>query len=73
MLVSEYASNVINKRPLKYGTRQPYFKIIKSVGIWDLALADLNCALIFDKIDQMRCEPYEIVINIYGNLFKIQY
>ena len=54
MLVSEYAQNVINNRPLKYGTRQSYIKIIKSLGIWDTEISDLNCALIFDKVDQMR-------------------
>jgi hypothetical protein len=54
MLVSEYATNVINNRPLKYGTRQSYFKMIKSLGIWELETTDLNCALIFDKVDQMR-------------------
>jgi integrase len=54
MLVSEYAQNVINNRPLKYGTRQSYIKIIKSLGIWDTEISDLNCALIFDKVDQLR-------------------
>jgi len=63
MLVSEYASNVINNRPLKYGTRQSYFKIIKSLGIWDMALADLNCALIYDKVDQMR--SHNVKKNVY--------
>jgi integrase len=63
MLVSEYVSNVINNRPLKYGTRQSYFKIIKSLGIWDMAIADLNCALIFDKVDQMR--SHNVKKNVY--------
>jgi integrase len=63
MLVSEYATNVINNRPLKYGTRQSYFKIIKSLGIWDLEVADLNCALIFDKVDQMR--SHNVKKNVY--------
>ena len=63
MLVSEYASNVINNRPLKYGTRQSYFKIIKSLGIWDIALADLNCALIYDRVDQMR--SHNVKKNVY--------
>lgn len=63
MLVSEYASNVINNRPLKYGTRQSYLKIIKSLGIWDMALADLNCALIYDKVDQMR--SHNVKKNVY--------
>ena len=63
MLVSEYATNVINNRPLKYGTRQSYFKIIKSLGIWDLALADLNCAIVYDKVDQMK--SHNVKKNIY--------
>ena len=63
MLVSEYATNVINNRPLKYGTRQSYFKIIKSLGIWDLALANLNCAMVYDKVDQMK--SHNVKKNIY--------
>ncbi len=63
MLVSEYATNVINNRPFKYGTRQSYFKIIKSLGIWDLALANLNCAMVYDKVDQMK--SHNVKKNIY--------
>lgn len=63
MLVSEYASNVINNRPLKYGTRQSYFKIIQSLGIWDLDISELNCARIFDKVDQMR--SHNVKKNVY--------
>jgi integrase len=63
MLVSEYALNVINNRPLKYGTRQSYIKIIKSLGIWENEISDLNCALIFDKVDQMR--SHNVKKNVY--------
>jgi integrase len=63
MLVSEYATNVINNRPLKYGTRQSYFKIIKSLGIWDMEIEALNCASIFDKVDQLR--SHNVKKNIY--------
>jgi integrase len=63
MLVSEYAQNVISNRPLKYGTRQSYIKIIKSLGIWDMEISDLNCALIFDKVDQMR--SHNVRKNVY--------
>jgi integrase len=63
MLVSEYALNVINNRPLKYGTRQSYIKIIKSLGIWETEISDLNCALIFDKVDQMR--SHNVKKNVY--------
>jgi integrase len=48
---------------LKYGTRQSYFKIIKSLGIWELETTDLNCALIFDKVDQMR--SHNVKKNVY--------
>jgi len=63
MLVSEYVNNVINNRPLKYGTRQSYCKIIKSLGIWDLNISELNCARIFDKVDQMR--SHNVKKNVY--------
>ena len=63
MLFRSYATNVINNRPLKYGTRQSYFKIIKSLGIWELDVSDLNCALIFDKVDQMR--SHNVKKNVY--------
>ena len=63
MLVSEYAQNVINNRPLKYGTRHSYIKIIKSLGIWETEISDLNCALIFDKVDQMR--SHNVKKNVY--------
>ena len=63
MLVSEYAQNVIKNRPLKYGTRQSYIKIIKSLGIWEHEISDLNCALIFDKVDQMR--SHNVKKNVY--------
>ena len=63
MLVSDYAQNVINNRPLKYGTRQSYIKIIKSLGIWESDISDLNCALIFDKVDQMR--SHNVKKNVY--------
>ncbi len=64
MLVSEYAQNVINNRPLKYGTRQSYIKIIKSLGIWETEISDLNCALIFDKV------VYQFFTSLYTLLDK---
>lgn len=63
MLVSEFATKTINNRPLKYGTRQSYFKIIKSLGIWDLDIEDLNCALIYDKVDTMK--SHNVKKNVY--------
>lgn len=63
MLVSEYVLNNINNRPLKYGTKQSYLKGIKSLGIWDMDISDLNSALIFEKTDQMR--SHNVKKNIY--------
>lgn len=63
MLVSEYATKTINNRPLKYGTRQSYFKIIKSLGIWDLNIEDVTSSLILDKVDSMRSH------NVKKNVF----
>jgi len=36
MLVSEYVSKNLANRPLKYGTKQSYLKIIKSLDLWEL-------------------------------------
>jgi predicted DNA-binding transcriptional regulator len=63
MLVSEYVLNNINNRPLKYGTKQSYLKGIKSLGIWEMDISDLNSALIFEKTDQMR--SHNVKKNIY--------
>ena len=63
MLVSEYATKTINNRPLKYGTRQSYFKIIKSLGIWDLNIEDVTSSFILDKVDSMRSH------NVKKNVF----
>lgn len=63
MLVSEYVTNTINSRPLKYGTKQSYIKGIKSLGIWDLDISELNTALVFEKTDQMR--SHNVKKNIY--------
>lgn len=63
MLVSEYVNKTINNRPLKYGTKQSYIKGIKSLGIWDLDISQLNSALVFEKTDQMR--SHNVKKNIY--------
>ena len=63
MLVSEYATKTINNRPLKYGTRQSYLKIIKSLGIWDLNIEDVTSSFILDKVDSMRSH------NVKKNVF----
>jgi integrase len=69
MLVSEYVTNTINNRPLKYGTKQSYIKGIKSLGIWDLDTSELSSALVFEKTDQMR--SHNVKKNIYIMLRSI--
>ena len=63
MLVSEYATQVIHNRPLKYGTRISYIKAIKSAGIWNLDISELNSAMVLDKVDKMR--SHNVKKNIY--------
>ncbi|CAN2198898.1 XerC Integrase [Candidatus Nanopelagicaceae bacterium] len=69
MLVSDYVTNTINSRPLKYGTKQSYIKGIKSLGIWDLDTSELSSALVFEKTDQMR--SHNVKKNIYIMLRSI--
>ena len=69
MLVSEYVTNTLNSRPLKYGTKQSYIKGIKSLGIWDMDISDLSSALVFEKTDQMR--SHNVKKNIYIMLRSI--
>jgi integrase len=56
MLVSEYATEVINTRPYKYQTRQTFFKDLKRLGIWDLEVEQVNSALIRDVVDQLTTQ-----------------
>ena len=63
MLVSEFVSKNLANRPLKYGTKQSYLKIIKSLGIWELDTSELNSGLIFDRVDQMR--SHNVKKNVY--------
>ena len=63
MLISEYATKTINNRALKYGTRQSYFKIIKSLGTWDLEVSEVTSSMILDKVDSMRSH------NVKKNIF----
>lgn len=65
MLVSEYATQTVNNRLLKYGTRQSYFKILKSLGIWDLDISEVTSSLILDKVDSMRNHNVKKNIFIY--------
>ena len=56
MLVSEYATEVINTRPYKYQTRQTFFKDLKRLGIWDLEVEQVNSALIRDVVEQLTTQ-----------------
>ena len=56
MLVSEYATEVINTRPYKYQTRQTFFKDLKRLGIWDLEVEEVNSALIRDVVEQLTTQ-----------------
>jgi integrase len=56
MLVSEYATEVINTRPYKYQTRQTFFKDLKRLGIWELEVEQVNSALIRDVVEQLTTQ-----------------
>ena len=56
MLVSEYATEVINTRPYKYQTRQTFFKDLRRLGIWDLDVEQVNSALIRDVVEQLTTQ-----------------
>jgi integrase len=56
MLVSEYATEVINTRPYKYQTRQTFFKDLKRLGIWDLEVEQVNSALVRDVVEQLTTQ-----------------
>ena len=56
MLVSEYATEVINTRPYKYQTRQTFFKDLRRLGIWDLEIEKVNSALIRDVVEQLTTQ-----------------
>ena len=56
MLVSEYATEVINTRPYKYQTRQTFFKDLKRLGICDLDVEQVNSALIRDVVEQLTTQ-----------------
>jgi integrase len=54
--VSEYASQVIASRPYKYQTRLTYIKDLKRLGIWELAVTEVNSALIRDKVETVTTQ-----------------
>ena len=77
MLVSEYATEVINTRPYKYQTRQTFFKDLKRLGIWDLDVDQVNSALIRDVVEQLTTQStrkrlYITARSIFRDLDKCQ-
>jgi integrase len=56
MLVSEYATEVINTRPYKYQTRQTYIKDLHRLGIWDLDVQEVNSALIRNIVEKVTTQ-----------------
>lgn len=77
MLVSEYATEVINTRPYKYQTRQTFFKDLKRLGIWDLDVEQINSALIRDVVEQLTTQStrkrlYITARSIFRDLGKCQ-
>ena len=56
MLVSEYATQIINSRPYKYQTRLTYFKDLKRLGIWDMEVEKVDSALIRDVVETIRTQ-----------------
>jgi integrase len=77
MLVSEYATEVINTRPYKYQTRQTFFKDLKRLGIWDLDVDQVNSALIRDVVEQLTTQStrkrlYITARSIFRDLGKCQ-
>ena len=77
MLVSEYATEVINTRPYKYQTRQTFFKDLKRLGIWDLDVDQVNSALIRDVVEQLTTQStrkrlYITARSIFRDLDRCQ-
>ena len=77
MLVSEYATEVINTRPYKYQTRQTFFKDLRRLGIWDLEVEQVNSALIRDVVEELTTQStrkrlYITARSIFRDLGKCQ-
>jgi integrase len=73
MLVSEYATEIINSRPYKYATRISYVKGLKSLGIWDLPLDELKVSLVMDKVESLNSHnvkrnAYIILRSVFSEL-----
>jgi len=77
MKVSEYATEVINKRPYKYSTRLNYIKYLKAIGIWNIDITEINSAIIFDRVDQIsnqnrRKNMFIVCRSVFKELGKCQ-
>jgi integrase len=51
MLVSQFATQIIESRPYKYQTKQTYYKDLKRLGIWDLEVSDITSVLIRNRVE----------------------
>jgi integrase len=51
MLVSQFATQIIESRPYKYQTKQTYYKDLKKLGIWNLEVSDVTSVLIRNRVE----------------------
>jgi integrase len=77
MLVSQFASQIIESRPYKYQTKQTYYKDLKRLGIWDLDLSEINSVLIRNRVEVIptlstRKRLYITARTIFKELGKCQ-
>jgi integrase len=53
MLVSEYATNLIEQRAYKYSTKQTTYRDLKKLGIWNLEVSKINSGLIMNIVEKI--------------------
>jgi integrase len=53
MLVSEYATKLIEQRAYKYSTKQTTYRDLKKLGIWDLDVSCINSGLIMGIVERI--------------------
>jgi integrase len=67
MLVSDYVTNAIAEKPLKYSTRQSYIKGIKSLGLWDMDMSELSLPFFMERVE---AHPNHNVRKMYFTLLR---
>ena len=77
MLVSQFATQIIESRPYKYQTKQTYYKDLKRLGIWDLDVSGINSVLIRNRVEVIptlstRKRLYITARTIFKELGKCQ-